>query len=72
LRNKDFSLQKRALAHLKANIPAFKNVERQITSNSDAFDKWLNSNDSTTKVPQIWENKTDNNDEISKAVYSYV
>jgi hypothetical protein len=51
------------------NIPSFKNLERQIASNSDAFDKWLNSNDMTTQVPVIWENTTN---EINTAVYSYV
>jgi hypothetical protein len=53
------------------NIPLFKNLEQQITSNSDAFNKWLNSNDMNTQIPVIWENNNDKMKEINTAVYSY-
>ncbi|CAF3748715.1 unnamed protein product [Rotaria sordida] len=69
--NKLSDLQKRALSHLTTNIPSFKNLEQHIASNSDAFDKWLNSSDITTQVPIVWENNNNNKmNEINTAVYS--
>ncbi len=62
--------QKRALSHLTKNVPSFKNLERQIASHSDAFDKWLNSSDLKTRIPVVWENNGDKTNEISTAVYS--
>ncbi len=64
--------QKRALSHLTTNVSSFKNLERQIASNSDAFDKWLNTDDGTTQVPVVRENNNEKMKEIHTAVYSYV
>ncbi len=55
---------------MSTNVPSFKNLARQITSNSDAFDKWLNSNDVATQVPVVWENTGDKMNEINTAIYS--
>jgi hypothetical protein len=65
-----YFIQKRALSHLSTNIPSFKNLARQITSNSDGFDKWLNTTEIATQVPVVWENNGDKMNEISSAVYS--
>ncbi|CAF3346282.1 unnamed protein product [Rotaria sp. Silwood1] len=70
IQNKLSDLQKRALSHLTTNIPSFKNLERHITTNSDAFDIWLNSNDITTQVPVVWENNNNEMNNIATAVYA--
>lgn len=52
------------------NVQSFKNLERNIASNSDVFDNWLECTDIITKVPMVWDNSSNASSEISTSVYS--